>query len=457
VPGVPLRNRRFFAMNLALVTVAACSGDDLVLPSDNASARLELVSGNDQVAVAGLSLTDSLVVRLVDPAGSGIADRSVTWTVSGGGGTADPETGTTDGQGYASSKWTLGPSAGQNTVDAVVQGVGTVRFSATGRTDDGSPGPDPDRSRVAVDPASIQAGAGTATVTVRVRDANGDPVEGATVELQATGGGNTLTQPSGSTGSDGVATGTLSSTEPGTKTISAQVNGSVQVTQTADVTVSAASETIVERIEGDNQSVPAGAPVPVRPAVRAVDGQGRPVAGVGVTFVVTGGGGSVDAADQTTNSEGIARVGTWTLGTSPGSNTLEARAGSLQGSPVVFTAEGTPSGGVDHFVFRVQPHDVDEDELFTVEVAMVDADGSVVPLSGIEIYLGLFKDGSDTPTNKHLLGDRFRSTENGIAVFPDLGVTKDGHYRFRALSDQLPALGPHGPQPYLFSDLFEVD
>jgi adhesin/invasin len=454
---VPLRNRRFFAMPLALVTAAACGGEDLVLPSDNALARLELVRGNEQVARAGVPLTDSLVVRVVDQAGTGVATRSVTWTVSGGGGTAAPETGTTDGQGYASSKWTLGPSAGQNTLDAVVPGVGTVTFRATGGTDDGGTGPNPDRSRILVDPASIQAGTGIATVTVRVRDGNDDPVQGATVELQATGGGNTLTQPSGPTGSDGVATGTLSSTEPGTKTISAKVNGSVQLIQTADVAVALASETRVERIEGQSQSAPAGVPVPVRPAVRVIDGQGQPVGGVGVTFVVTGGGGSVDGADQTTNSEGIARVGTWTLGPSPGSNTLEARAGSLQGSPVVFTAEGTVSGGVDHFVFRVQPHDVHKSELFTVEVAMVDADGSVVPLSGIQIYVGLFKDGSDAPTNKYLLGDRYRETENGIAVFPSLGVTKGGDYRFRARSDDLPALGPHGPEPYLFSDLFKVD
>jgi hypothetical protein len=452
---VPLRNRRFLAMSLALVSSAACGGADLVLPSDNASARLELVRGNEQAARAGLPLTDSLVVRLVDQAGAGIAARAVTWTVSGGGGTAAPETGMTDTLGYASSRWTLGPSAGRNTLDAVVPGVGAVTFRATGNADDGGTGPDSDRSRVVVNPPSIQAGTGTATVTVRVLDGNDNPVQGATVEIQATGGGNTVTQPSGPTGSDGVATGTLSSTEPGTKTISAQVNGSVQVTQTADVTVSSA-ETRVERIEGDGQSVPAGASVPVRPAVRVIDGQGQPVRGMGVTFVVTGGGGSVDGDDQTTNSEGIARVGAWRLGPSPGSNTLEARAGSLQGSPVVFTAEGTASGGVDHFVFRVQPHDVDEDELFTVQVAMVDAHGNVVPLSGIEIYLGLIKDGTDAATNKHLRGERFRTTENGVAVFPGLGVTKDGHYRLRALSDDLPALGPHGPEPFLFSDLFKV-
>ena len=33
----------------------------------------------------------------------------------------------------------------------------------------------------------------------------------------------------------------------------------------------------------------------------------------------------------------------------------------------------------------MQPHAVEEDEAFAIEVAMLDAGGSLVPLSGIEI------------------------------------------------------------------------
>src|SRR5947199_10873970 len=58
--------------------------------------------------------------------------------------------------------------------------------------------------------------------------------------LEATGGGNTLTQPSGSTDANGVATGTLSSTVAETKTVSATANGTA-ITQTATVTVTAGS------------------------------------------------------------------------------------------------------------------------------------------------------------------------------------------------------------------------
>jgi hypothetical protein len=97
---------------------------------------------------------------------------------------------------------------------------------------------------------------------------------------------------------------------------------------------------------------------------------------------------------------------------------------------------------------------VQVDEWFTVEVAMVDEAGNLVPRSGIEIYLGLFPEGSDTPFNR-ILGDRFRETQNGIAVFR-LAIPQRGRYRFRALSDELPHLGPNGPEPFLFSNYFDV-
>jgi hypothetical protein len=88
-------------------------------------------------------------------------------------------------------------------------------------------------------------------------------------------------------------------------------------------------------------------------------------------------------------------------------------------------------------------------------VAIVDVNVNVVPLNGIEIYVGLFREGSDEPVNAALVGDRFRDTQNGIAVF-NLSITDTGRYRIRALSDELPELGPHGPEPWLYSGPFEV-
>jgi hypothetical protein len=192
--------------------------------------------------------------------------------------------------------------------------------------------------------------------------------------------------------------------------------------------------------------------------VQVLDAAGEPVPGVRVTFAVPTGGGSVEGPVQTTDADGIARVGGWTLGPVAGTNTLEARAGELEGSPVVFTAQGTAvEDDVERLVYLVQPPaKVRRDQRFTMEVALVDAGGDLVPLSGIFIYLGLFKDGNDVPTNDPLVGERFQNTENGVAVF-NLRIAKKGAYRLRALTDDLPRFGRGGPKPYLFSELFEVD
>jgi len=212
----------------------------------------------------------------------------------------------------------------------------------------------------------------------------------------------------------------------------------------------------VESVEGGSQSAVAGTDVPIPPAVRVVDSLGQPVSGYRVTFVVTSGGGTVLNPAQETGSDGVARVERWTLG-SPGLNTLEARAASL-GSPVVFQATALSRAGVDHFVFVVEPDGVRVKESQTIQVAMVDAAGNVVPLSGIEMYLGLFhrKDNFQwSVSNQLLAGERFADTENGVATF-HLAVREPGTYQLRALSDELPELGPHGPEPYLFSRSFNV-
>src|SRR5262249_29866252 len=58
--------------------------------------------------------------------------------------------------------------------------------------------------------------------------------------------------------------------------------------------------------DGDGQSAHAGAPVPVRPAVRVLDARGRPVAFVPVTFAVLTGGGSLTNPTQVTDHDGVA-------------------------------------------------------------------------------------------------------------------------------------------------------
>ncbi|MBA3319698.1 MAG: Ig-like domain-containing protein [Gemmatimonadales bacterium] len=350
----PLRVLSWFQLLPPLLACWACGGDDLGLPSDTGT-QLEVVQGNGQRGPTDSRLADPLIVQLVDESGDGVSGRAVVWVVSSGGGTVDPATSTTDAEGFASAEWTLGQSAGPNTVAAQVPGVGSVTFTAMGTDDDGG-GASGARSTISAEPSTIEVGSGSSTITVTVRDGAGGPVEGAAVVLQASGDGNTLTQPSAVTGSDGIATGAIRSAVPGEKVISATVDGSVELAQTALVTVSSG-------------------PVPT---------------------------------------------------------------------------------DVDRLVFLVPPADVEEGETFPVEVALVDQDGNVVPLSEIFIYVALFPEGQDTPVNGVLRGERFENTVNGVAVL-SLAVEQKGRYRLRALTDDLPELGPYGPEPHLYSDVFEVD
>lgn len=312
-----------------------------------------MVTGDEQAGPPGDRLAAPLLVRLADQTGNGVPNRTLLWIVKSGGGSVTPTTGMTDAEGFASAEWILGDSPGPNAVEAQVPSVGAVTFTATGTTDGDGGGPSAANSTITAEPASIEAGSGTSTITVIVRDGAGAPVEGATVTLRATGGGNMLTQ-SSPTGSDGVAIGTLQSATPGEKVISATVNDSLELDQTASVTV------------------------------------------------------------------------------------IEPQASR-----------------VNRLIFRVQPHDVRKKETFTVEVALVDADGKVVPLSGVFIYLDLFPEGKDVPNNQLLHGEQLENTEEGIAAL-DVRVDEKGRYRLRALTDDLPELGPHGPEPYLFSDPFRV-
>jgi adhesin/invasin len=71
---------------------------------------------------------------------------------------------------------------------------------------------------------------------VTARDANGGTISGAGVTLTASGSGNTLTPASGTTDATGVFTSTFTSTAAGSKTISANINGTA-VIQTAPVSV----------------------------------------------------------------------------------------------------------------------------------------------------------------------------------------------------------------------------
>ena len=81
--------------------------------------------------------------------------------------------------------------------------------------------PDASRSSVTVDRAAgvLADGSDRVTITVTVRDGTGAPLAGQSVSVEVSGTGNTVTQPAGKTNASGVATASVTSTQPGVKVV----------------------------------------------------------------------------------------------------------------------------------------------------------------------------------------------------------------------------------------------
>ena len=109
------------------------------------------------------------------------------------------------------------------------------------------------------------------------------------------------------------------------------------IEQIVDPVVEPSVASSLQSNHGGGQDAYVGFPVPP-PSVIVKDQRSNPMAGVVVTFTVTSGGGVVTDGSVATSPDGTARVGSWTLGTTPGLNTLMA---SVNGLPsVTFGAVG---------------------------------------------------------------------------------------------------------------------
>ena len=130
-----------------LLAVAACSGDDLLLP-DAAPAQLRVVSGDGQTAQAGDPLLHPLIIEVLDGSGRPIPGAPVVFEF------LDPPRGAeisaptteTDVAGRASAQVTLGNAAGDQPVVARLNQPGTdlhVQFLLTALQRNEVPPPSP--------------------------------------------------------------------------------------------------------------------------------------------------------------------------------------------------------------------------------------------------------------------------------------------------------------------------
>ncbi len=91
---------------------------------------------------------------------------------------------------------------------------------------------------------------------------------------------------------------------------------------------------------GNAQKVAPNTAVPIPPSVTVLDAVGVGVPNIAVTFATLSGVGSITGASATTNAQGIATVGSWTLAAGP--NVMSATAAGVT-APAVVSATGVTS------------------------------------------------------------------------------------------------------------------
>jgi hypothetical protein len=303
-------------------------------------ASVQLLGGNAQTAVVASPLLQPIGVRVLDSRGAPVAGQIVSFSVTQGGGSVSTPTANTNGDGAAYVSWTLGRVALQpQQVTATFGALSPVTFTA---------------GAIAGPPASIRVNTGDGqsgsvgvslpvSPTVLVADAFSNPIPNLSVTFTTNSG--TVAVPVAQTNDAGIASAGLWTlgTTPGAKTLTASVNGASSATMNATALVGLpASVTIVS---GNNQSATINTAVQIAPSVRVTDVFSNVISGTDVIFVVTAGGGRITGATATTNASGIATLGSWTLGSVAGTNTVAASAGSSAGA--AFTAQATTavSGG----------------------------------------------------------------------------------------------------------------
>lgn len=186
---------------------------------------------------------------------------------------------------------------------------------------------------------------------------------------------------------------------------------------------------VFTKTAGDEVSAAVATTTPSSPTLKVSDDDGRPVRGVVVNFAV-GGGGSVAATVDTTDANGLATSGAWTLGTTMGPQTVTATSPSVAGTSAVFMAMAT-AGAPAKLVFVTQPPaSVGAGEQFTgLVVEIQDAFGNRTNSTAL---VTLSAAGSGGPAT--LTGVTSVAAVNGRATFGPLSTSTTGQLSLVATS-----------------------
>lgn len=382
---------------------------------------LELSAGDKQTATVGTAVTVTPAVKIVDAEGFAVPGKVVQFAVTSGNGSVAGIVDTTDNAGIASvGSWTLSSVAGANALTATATGVpgSPIVFTATGIA-----GPPLRLGFVTAPAASIVNRTTFASTVVRLIDGFGNPsaVSNVTITAALTGGAGSLggtrirqTNAAGeATFSDLVFSGPV-----GNKTVNFSSAGLAAVNSSTTITFGAPASMVAA--DGDIQAAIAGRSVATSPSVKLSDLDRNPVSGVSVVFSLISGGGSITGASTTTDASGIARVASWTLGSTAGENRLSASTPGFNFPSVVFVATGN-AGTAGQLSLQTAPTSPARNRIpFPTQpvIQIQDSLGNNTAAAGLRVVALLVAGGGK------LQGDTVAFTDaGGKATFTNLAIT----------------------------------
>ena len=192
-----------------------------------------LDAGAGPVVADGVA-TSTATATVLDKFGNPIQGATVTFAATGSANAWTPGSASSGDDGVATATLASTKAEGKS----ITASVGTTALGVARPVTFKAGGANTAKSKLEVSTTSLTAdNVATVTATATAKDANDNPIGGATVTFEATGSANTWTPASATSGGDGVATATLKSTKAEPKSLSASI-GAVPLGQ-ASVTFKA--------------------------------------------------------------------------------------------------------------------------------------------------------------------------------------------------------------------------
>ena len=414
-------NRTGTGYTLVVSSSGATSGTSTafnVTPATSSS--LTVFSGDGQTGPTGAALPQPIVARVTDALGNGVPGVTISFASTSGGGSVTPTSGSSDSQGKVSTTWTLGSGTATQTLGITSTGLPSASATATATS----------ATRTLVitqQPGSSQTAGVSVTpaVTVEMRDGLNALVTSFTGTVTLAIGTNPSGATLGGTTSvnavAGVATfSSVNLNKSGTGyTLVASSTGATSATSAAfNVVPAAASALVIFSGNGQSGSPSTALPQPV--VAQVTDAFGNGIAARTVTFAVASGGGSVTPTTGSTDAAGKLSA-SWTLGATPGAQTLSIASTGL----TTVTATATASTGSNSLVITQQPassQTAGATVTPALKVEMRDGTNSLMTSFTGTVTLAI----GANPGGATLGGTTSVSAVAGVATFSGVNLNKSG-------------------------------